>query len=175
MIFVSIVIEKPKKVVDNYANGMRRWKSFISKKGYGIITVQSQNYIGTNDTLNNLLLPYIIDLINNRKQSFTDYELMVKASLFAIMNQIFQFSTKANSMERSLHTTYNKLKKSFLYVQTNYANPIILKDAAAALLCDGNLKIIEISEKTGFHNHSYFTRSFTAKYGISPSEYRRNR
>lgn len=46
-------------------------------------------------------------------------------------------------------------------------------EIAADQLAGSTQKIIEIAENTGFNNHSYFTRSFMDKYGVSPSEYRK--
>ena len=165
-------------------------------------------YLPANENLNRLLLPSITDLTENRKLSYTQYELMVKSDLFAIMHHLIQYSTEVSSMEHSLQTTYDKLKKLFLYIQSNYNKSISVSKAAhicgfsashfmklfkeltgqsfsqylknyrlemaASLLVESQQKIIEISEQTGFHNHSYFTRSFIAKYGISPSMYRKN-
>lgn len=46
-------------------------------------------------------------------------------------------------------------------------------EEAAARLAEGTHTVIEVSESVGFHNHSYFTRSFTAKYGITPLTYKK--
>lgn len=166
------------------------------------------SYLNTNDKLNQLLLPYVTDLIENRKQSNTGYELMVKSNLFAIMHYLNQYSTPSNHMELSLQNTYDKLKKLLLYVKENYNHTITIPQAAAICgfseshfmklfkeltgksftqylkdyrleiasrkLLETHEKIIEISENTGFPNHSYFSRSFYAKYGVSPSAYRKN-
>lgn len=43
---------------------------------------------------------------------------------------------------------------------------------ATHLLCEGNLTISEIAAVTGFSDQSYFSKVFSAKYGIPPSEYR---
>lgn len=44
---------------------------------------------------------------------------------------------------------------------------------AKRLLEEGKLTINEIALTTGFANQSYFSKVFSAKYGISPSEYRK--
>ena len=43
---------------------------------------------------------------------------------------------------------------------------------AVHLLSEGNLTISEIAAETGFSDQSYFSKVFSAKYGIPPSEYR---
>lgn len=47
-------------------------------------------------------------------------------------------------------------------------------EVAAAQLAETNLNIIEIAGNCGFHNHSYFTRAFSKKYGTTPIKYRTN-
>lgn len=46
-------------------------------------------------------------------------------------------------------------------------------ELAARQLSESKLKIIDIMENCGFRNHSYFTRAFRKKYGMTPSEYRK--
>lgn len=46
-------------------------------------------------------------------------------------------------------------------------------ELAARQLSETGLKVIDIAENCGFHNHSYFTRAFRQKYGRTPVEYRK--
>lgn len=165
-------------------------------------------YLPASSQLNNLLLPYVCNLIENRKQDVDGYALMIKSNLLAIMHYLNLHSVQVSEGELSLQSTYDKLKKLLSYVQANYDKPVSIASAAdicgfsashfmklfkeltgrtfaqylkdfrlemaAGLLADGTQKIIEVAENTGFNNHSYFTRSFIDKYGISPSEYKRN-
>lgn len=48
-------------------------------------------------------------------------------------------------------------------------------EAAARLLRENKKRIGEIAEETGFHNLSYFTRAFEAKYHMTPGVYRSER
>lgn len=48
-------------------------------------------------------------------------------------------------------------------------------ELAANQLMDTDLNVIEIASNCGFHNHSYFTRAFAKKYGVTPSQYRKDR
>jgi len=43
---------------------------------------------------------------------------------------------------------------------------------AAQLIQEGDLKIYEISEMVGFNSQSYFSKTFTKQFGVSPSEYK---
>ena len=46
-------------------------------------------------------------------------------------------------------------------------------ELSASQLIKTNLNIIDIAANCGFNNHSYFTRAFTKKYGVTPAKYRK--
>ena len=46
-------------------------------------------------------------------------------------------------------------------------------ETAAQMLSASNDNILDIAEKTGFENLSYFNRSFKKKFGLSPGQYRK--
>jgi len=46
---------------------------------------------------------------------------------------------------------------------------------AAELICDGKYNLSEISEKTGFASLSHFSTSFKKHFGMTPSEYAKNK
>ena len=48
-------------------------------------------------------------------------------------------------------------------------------DTAAERVRNESAKISEIAVECGFGNLSYFSRSFCKRFGMSPSEYRRQR
>lgn len=79
------------------------------------------------------------------------------------------------------------IAKAFNY-HPNYVNALFKKNgnttirqyilsqrlsAAAKLLSETDFSISEISKKTGFCDANYFTASFSKKYGITPTKYRR--
>ena len=45
-------------------------------------------------------------------------------------------------------------------------------ELSAKQLMETDQKIIDIAANCGFNNHSYFTRSFLKKYGLTPAKYR---
>lgn len=55
---------------------------------------------------------------------------------------------------------------------SEYCNDVRLDRAAELLVC-GSGKIIDIALECGFNHVSYFNRSFKMRYGMSPSQYRR--
>lgn len=58
---------------------------------------------------------------------------------------------------------------SFLQYVNHYRLEI-----AASLLLQTTDSILSISEEVGFHNHSYFIRSFKKKFGKTPKDYRKS-
>lgn len=43
---------------------------------------------------------------------------------------------------------------------------------AKELICQGNIKLIQVSDAVGYNDESYFSKSFKKFFGISPSEYK---
>ena len=56
---------------------------------------------------------------------------------------------------------------------TAYLNNYRLGLAAYQLAVE-DLNVIEVALNCGFHNHSYFTRAFVKKYGMTPLKYRKS-
>ena len=75
---------------------------------------------------------------------------------------------KLKCSKSTLLTTF---KRRFGTTVNNYITDARL-NMAISLLGDGDLTISEISAKTGFSDQSYFSKVFSARYGIPPSEYR---
>lgn len=48
-------------------------------------------------------------------------------------------------------------------------------DKAANLLADGVLSVGEVAKRVGFYNADHFSKSFVAKYGMSPSNYKKEK
>ena len=59
-------------------------------------------------------------------------------------------------------------KQSFNEFLVNYR-----LEVAAKQLKEGKMKVIDIANACGFNNHSYFTRAFIKKYGMTPSQFKR--
>ena len=112
-------------------------------------------YLESEGDLNCILRPHIMYLIENRKKSYINDELMVKSNLFAIMHYINQYSSPVSSTEMSLKNNYDKLKNLLIYIQSNYDCTITVKDAAA--IC-------------GFSS-SHFMKLFKELTGKSFSQY----
>ena len=71
----------------------------------------------------------------------------------------------------SKSTLLSGFKKQFGITVNSYITQVKL-DLAVRLLSEGEMTISEIANETGFSDQSYFSKVFSAKYGIPPSEYR---
>ncbi len=66
-----------------------------------------------------------------------------------------------------------KLFKEFTGMSFNAYLVNYRLELSAKQLAETNLKVIDIMENCGFHNHSYFTRAFHRKYQMTPLTYRK--
>ncbi len=76
----------------------------------------------------------------------------------------------AEQMNLSRPTLYRKINALSNLTPNDLIRITRLK-RAAELILQGDMKIYEISEAVGFNSQSYFSRSFTKQFGMSPSEY----
>lgn len=72
----------------------------------------------------------------------------------------------------SKSTVLSAFKREFGTTVNTYLNNMRLS-YAKRLLLDGDSTINEIALRSGFADQSYFSKVFSAKYGITPSEYRK--
>ncbi len=69
---------------------------------------------------------------------------------------------------------YRKIKQLTGLSTVEFIRDIRLQNAAS-LLEQGKLSVSEIMYMSGFTTASYFSKCFKARYGVSPSEYQRNK
>ncbi len=118
----------------------------------------------------NLIMPEYIDLSNPLRnelepviKSLTDLnwpygdknELLIKARLLEIMHIIKNNCTKAEDIEKTESDFFRKLKKSLLFIETNYSDHITVAQAA---------------EMSNF-SESYFSKIFRQLTGSSFTQY----
>ena len=70
----------------------------------------------------------------------------------------------------SKSTLITSFKKQFGMTVNSYITEVRLKEAAT-MLAMGDKNIGEIAIQTGFSDQSYFSKVFSAKFGVPPSEY----
>ncbi len=76
----------------------------------------------------------------------------------------------ADKMNLSRPTLYRKINALSSLTPNDLIKLTRLKKAAELIL-RGEMKIYEISEAVGFNSQSYFSRSFSKQFGMSPSQY----
>ena len=80
--------------------------------------------------LNTCLTPLLLSLIENRRESYTTYEYLVKSNLFLIMHYLNQNCIQTDHNEMLLQTSYHKIKTALYHVQNSYAQNITIKQVA---------------------------------------------
>ncbi len=80
-------------------------------------------------------------------------------------------ATLSNLMHTSSKQLYRKIKQATGLTAVEYIRKFRMQKAAA-LLIKGNFTVNEVMYMVGFNNPSYFSRAFTAEYGMPPTEYR---
>lgn len=97
----------------------------------------------------------ILSLYDNRKESYSTQELVVKSNLFLLLHHMNQYSTAATNDNRSLQLSYSRLKNALYYVQKFY---------------DHDISIRKVSEQCGF-SESHFMKLFKELTGMSFNAY----
>lgn len=100
-----------------------------------------------------------------------------------IMNSIYTYieqdlsGANLNSIARKMQMTDSHLSRVFKKnTGTNFSEYLSdrkLEEAARLLLQDNKIKVAEIADMLGYGNPTYFLSRFKAKYGVSPSAYRK--
>lgn len=118
-------------------------------------------------------------LISNHKKTEstrnnTEYEKIKKIFDYICENYAEKISVK-NAADICCYSSSYFMK---FFKQTTgmgfieYLNSYRL-ETAAQMLSASNDNILDIAEKTGFENLSYFNRSFKKKFGLTPGQYRK--
>lgn len=76
-----------------------------------------------------------------------------------------------DELKCSKSTLLTTFKKKYGTTVNSYITEARL-ERAVYLLGEGNMTISEIASETGFSDQSYFSKVFSAKYGMPPSEYK---
>ncbi len=100
-----------------------------------------------------------------------------------IMNSIYMYieqdlaNANLNSIARKMQMTDSHLSRVFKKnTGTNFSEYLSerkLEEACRMLLSDNKMKVADIADALGYGNPTYFLSRFKAKYGVSPSAYRK--
>lgn len=121
-----------------------------------IVHEKTVNYYEKKGTeLNTLLKPLLLSLIENRRNSYSTCEYLVKSNLYMIMHHLNHFCSNSNGAESAMESAYEKLKIALYHVQNSYAQ---------------NITINEVATLCGF-SESHFMKLFKELTGISFTAY----
>ena len=100
-----------------------------------------------------------------------------------IMNSIYMYieqdlaDANLNSIARKMQMTDSHLSRVFKKnTGTNFSEYLSdrkLEEAAKLLVQDNKIKVADIADMLGYGNPTYFLSRFKAKYGVSPTAYRK--
>ena len=79
----------------------------------------------------------------------------------------------ADKLGMNTRALYHRFKKISPLTPSDFYQGLYRMMHAARLLVTTNLSVQEIIYQVGISNKSYFYREFSAKYGVTPGEYRR--
>lgn len=100
----------------------------------------------------------------------------VKKAVYKVQNCFHQHLTIA-FMADVCGVSESHFMKIFKDVTKQSFNEFLINyrlEVAAKQLKEGKMKVIDIANACGFNNHSYFTRVFLRKYGMTPINYRKS-
>lgn len=105
--------------------------------------------------------------IPSNKQTVAE---MAKKFIFDNYKNKLTISDICSEIGCSKSTLITSFKKEFGTTVNSYITEVRLKEAAS-MLSIGDKHIGEIAIQTGFSDQSYFSKVFSAKFGVPPSEY----
>ncbi len=97
---------------------------------------------------------------------------MAKEYILENYQKKFTISDICHEIGCSKSTLLTDFKKHYGITVNSYVTDVRL-DAAAHMLSLGKSNIGEIASATGFSDQSYFSKVFSAEYGMTPSEFQR--
>lgn len=123
---------------------------------------------------------YLISCIRNYQQ---ENQHLLSSRNEQIMNSIYMYieqdlaDANLNSIARKMQMTDSHLSRVFKKnTGTNFSEYLSdrkLEEAAKLLVQDNKIKVADIADMLGYGNPTYFLSRFKAKYGVSPTAYRK--
>lgn len=118
------------------------------------------------------LIDHIDTLSDNSSQSYEDIVVQATARYIDAHYRTASLSRIADDFKLSLSVISRMIKKSTGFT---FQELLVRKrfQKAVMFLVETELPVEEIAVNIGYENHSYFYRQFKARYGMTPSQYRR--
>ena len=138
-----------------------------------LLMAQISNLISNRDNIRKFY--FNSPIANMKSMAYTKADESFLEKLNEIINEhignpALDVNMIADLMHLSRPTLYRKIR-AISNLTPNELIKISRLKKAAELLIQGNMKIYEISEATGFSSQSYFWSAFIKQFGMSPSNY----
>lgn len=132
-------------------------------KGYDLYPIETETHEAVEDI--NVYVQQQYGVMAGKLRSIIEEKQLYKDPLISAESVIEQLNTN--------HTYFSKMMSSVWGVSfSEYINNLRLSHAKR-LLSDDSLTISIIATQSGFTDAGYMTRKFKAKYGLTPSEWRK--
>jgi len=174
---IPIILLTAKGALEHRIEGIRKGADSYIPKPFKLehLAARIQQLMELRKTLREKYLSESSLKPNSKTQSYSTAEMVFlqnaeKAIDENLSNSEFAVADLENALSLSRMQLYRKLKALVDLSANEFIRDYRLR-RAAIMLSEGEYNISEIIFKTGFSNHSYFTRCFKKKYEKSPKEF----
>ncbi|HEX2920643.1 MAG TPA: two-component regulator propeller domain-containing protein [Bacteroidales bacterium] len=172
---IPVILLTAKKTIQSRLEGLEAGADAYIDKPFSvdILLAQINNLLNNRDNIRNYYLNSPITSLKSMAHTKADESFLEELNeiiLMNISNTRLDVDMIADKMNLSRPTLYRKIKAISDLTPNDLIRICRLKKAAEMIL-EGKLSLYEISEKTGFSSQSYFSRSFSKQFEISPSEF----
>lgn len=175
---VPVILLTAKNTVQSRLEGLELGADAYIEKPFSvdILLAQITNLLNNRESIRNYY--FNSPIANLKSMAYTKADEIFLESLNEIIiknisNTNLDVEMIAEQMNMSRPTLYRKIKAISDLTPNDLIRISRLKKAAEFII-QGKLSLYEISEKVGFSSQSYFSRSFSKQFEISPSKYANN-
>jgi signal transduction histidine kinase/ligand-binding sensor domain-containing protein/DNA-binding response OmpR family regulator len=175
---IPVILLTAKKTVQSRLEGLESGADAYIDKPFSvdILLAQITNLLNNRENIRNYYFNSPIANLKSMAHTRADETFLESLNDIItrnISNTNLDVEMIAEQMNLSRPTLYRKIKAISDLTPNDLIRISRLKKAAELIIA-GNLNLYEISEKVGFSSQSYFSRSFSKQFEISPSEYAAN-
>lgn len=176
---IPVILLTARNTVQSRLEGLESGADAYIEKPFtvDILLAQISNLLHNRNTMRNHF--FNSPIANLKSMAYTKADELFLEDLNEIItrnisNPHLDVEMIAGNMNVSRPTLYRKIK-AISDLSPNELIRISRLKKAAELIVQNKLSLSEISEKVGFSSQSYFSRSFSKQFEISPSEYARQK
>lgn len=172
---IPVILLTAKNTIQSRLEGLELGADAYLDKPFStnLLMAQISNLISNRDNIRKFY--FNSPIANMKSMAYTKAAESFLEKLNEIINEhignpALDVNMIADLMHLSRPTLYRKIR-AISDLTPNELIKISRLKKAAELLIQGNMKIYEISEATGFSSQSYFWSAFIKQFGMSPSNY----